>query len=338
MTFDQNPAPPSAEFPEVSVIMPVRNEVKEIEATLETVLGQVFDGTFEVVLADGSSTDGTRALIERRAAEDPRLCLVNNPHGGIPQGLNAALAAARGRYVVRVDGHSRIQPDFLQRLIDHLRAGTCEAAGGVIHAVGTTRFGRAVAAANDSPFGVGNAKHHYSDRLEIVDHVPFGAYIAARARAIGGWDESFVKNQDFEFDYRYALAGGRVLLDPSVVSDWRICETRAALARQYFNYGYWRFRSIARHPASFRPRWSVAPALVSTLAVGAAAAPTTVGRRLLSASGGSYAVFLTVASHRLASTRCCTRARDVAMALATMHLTWGGGFLVSAARLAVTGR
>jgi GT2 family glycosyltransferase len=314
--------------------MPVRNEAAELEQTLASVLGQAFDGEFEVIVADGRSTDETRELIRRKAMEDVRVQLVDNPHGGIAQGLNAALAAARGRYVVRVDGHARVPRDFLQKLVGHLRSGACEAAGGRIRGVGTTPFGRAVAAANDSPFGIGNAKHHYSERLEFVDHVPFGAYVTERARAIGGWDVRFVKNQDFEFDYRYGLAGGRVLLDPSVVSEWRIRETPRALRRQYFSYGYWRLRSLVHHPESLRIRWLAAPTLVAALAVGTATVPTAAGRRLLGLTAGSYAAFLGVASRRLSAKDSGVAARHIVAALATMHLSWGSGVLVSAGRFA----
>ena len=321
------------EAPEVSVIMPIRNEASEIVETLATVLSQRFDSTFEVVVADGRSSDGTRELVESVSSRDPRVRLVDNVHGGTPQGLNTALAAARGRYVVRVDGHARVPEDFLQRLVNHLRAGRCEAAGGRVRAVGSTWFGRAVAAANDSRFGIGNAAHHYATRSQLIDHVPFGAYITERVRALGGWDEAFVKNQDFEFDYRYALAGGRILLDPDVVSDWRIRERPRDLARQYFGYGFWRFRSLAHHPASLRVRWLVPPGLVATLIVGAATARTRRGRRALALVAGTYGVFVATGALSLARRRGVRIAPGCAVALATMHLAWGAGFLTSAARL-----
>jgi hypothetical protein len=219
----------------------------------------------------------------------------------------------------------------VRRLVGHLRSGGCEAAGGRKRAVGSGAFGRAVAEAHGSRFGIGDSKYHYSDRVELVDHVPFGAYLTERARAIGGWDEALVRNQDYEFDYRYGLAGGRILLDPSIVVDWQVREAPRALARQYYGYGYWKLRSLARHPGSLHLRWLVPPALVATLAGGIASSPTAPGRWVLAGATGSYAAFLAAGSALLARRAGPTQAPRLAAALAVMHLSWGTGFLVSAA-------
>jgi GT2 family glycosyltransferase len=245
--------------------------------------------------------------------------------------LNAALSAARGRYTVRVDGHSIAPPDFVERLVAHLEEGRCEGAGGIVRAVGRSPFGRAVALAHGSKFGIGNAKHHYADTPQLIDHIAHGAYFTDRLRAIGGFDPVFVRNQDYELDHRYRLAGGRLLLDPSVVFDWWVRDAPRALARQYFQYGYWRFRSLERHPDSFSLRWMVPPALVVVLATGLAASPTRAGRRLLAATGTAYGAGLALAA--AGQRRSPDRAAVVRLpiAFATMHLAWGSGFLASAA-------
>jgi glycosyltransferase involved in cell wall biosynthesis len=317
--------------PEVTIVMPVRNEERALDATLDAVLAQDLAEPFEVVVAEGASTDGTRALLERRAAADPRIRLVDNPTGATAAALNRALEAARGRYLVRVDGHSLPPRDYVRRLVEHLRSGACEAAGGRKRAVGSGAFGRAVAEAHGSRFGIGDSKYHYSDRVELVDHVPFGAYLTGRARALGGWDEELVRNQDYEFDYRYGAAGGRILLDPSIVVDWQVRERPGALARQYYGYGFWKLRSLARHPGSLHLRWLVPPALVAALAGGAAASPTAPGRWLLTGAAGSYGAFLAAGSALLARRSGPAQAPRLAAALAVMHLSWGAGFLASAA-------
>lgn len=319
--------------PEVTIVMPVRNEARSIEETLRLVLDQEVDAPFEVVVADGRSTDDTRALVEAVAARDSRVRLVDNPAGGTPQALNRALEAARGRYLVRVDGHSAPPPGYVQRLLDHLRSGECDGAGGRKIAVGTSEFGRAVAAAHGSRFGIGDSRYHFGGAVEYVDHVPFGAYATELARRIGGWDETFVRNQDYEFDYRFVTAGGRLLLDPSISIDWNVRESPQRLAKQYYEYGYWRFRSLARHPSSLHARWLVPPTLATALAVGAATSWTRPGRLLLGAAATSYGAVLAVGAHTLAQDARWkpSRARSAA-ALACMHLPWGAGFALSAAR------
>lgn len=320
--------------PEVTIIIPVRNEAANIKAVMDDVLAQVFDTSFEVVVADGRSTDGTATVLERMAAHDDRVRVVDNEHGGTPQGLNCALWNARGRYVLRMDGHAHIGSDYVQRLVDHLRSGTCEGAGGRKRAIGRGQFGRAVAAAHGSRFGIGDSKYHHSRVVELVDHVPFGAYVTQRARDIGGWDETFVRNQDFEFDYRYGLAGGRILLDPSIVAEWSVRETPKALASQYYQYGYWKFRALMRHPSSFHLRWLAPPTLVGVLALGALTAPARPGRLLLGTASTAYGGALSLGAVMLSRSLGPRLGPHAAAALGVMHLSWGTGFLVSAARTA----
>jgi succinoglycan biosynthesis protein ExoA len=318
--------------PDVSIVMPVRNEAPFLSEALESVCTQATDATLEILVVDGHSTDGTRDIIERWAAADDRLRLVDNPRRGIPQALNRGLSAARGRFLVRVDGHSSVPPNYVQTLVGHIEAGECEGAGGRKQAVGHGRFGKAVAAAHSSRLGIGDSKYHYLERQELVDHIPFGVYLTERARAIGGWDEQLQTNEDYDFDFRYQRAGGRLLLDPSVVFDWRVRETPRSLAHQYLAYGRGKARALLRHPSSLHLRWCVPPALVIGLAGGALFSWTMPGLLVLAVVGGSYAVFLLVGSATLGSRIGIRLIPHVALALATMHLSWGAGFLAGAGK------
>ena len=322
--------------PEVSVIMPVRNEAASLDATLASVCSQATDAPMEVIVVDDHSTDSTPSIIERWMAQDERVRLVSDPgRGGISQALNRGLEAARGRYLVRVDGHSIVPPDYVQALLDHIRSGACEGAGGHAHAVGQGHFGRAVAAAHGSHFGIGDSKHHFTQRQQLIDHIPFGAYVTELARAIGGWDEELRTNEDYDFNFRYHRAGGRLLFDPAIVVDWRVRETPARLARQYHAYGSGKSRTLARHPSSLHLRWLVPPTLVVSLAAGILLSWTRTGRVFLAVVGGSYALFLVAGAMVLGSRVGMQLAPHTALALGTMHLSWGTGFLVSAGKAAL---
>src|SRR5919112_6679420 len=323
--------------PEVSIIMPVRNEAASLDAALPSVCSQVTDASVEVIVVDDHSTDSSRSIIERWAARDEHVRLVSSPSRGIPQALNCGLEAARGRYLVRVDGHSIIPSDYVQALLDHIRSDTCEGAGGHKRAVGQGSFGRAVAAAHGSRLGIGDSKYHFSQRQELVDHIPFGAYVTELARAIGGWDEELSTNEDYDFDFRYQRAGGRLLLDPAIVVDWRVRGTPARLAPPYHAYGRGKFKSLARHPSLLNLRWLVPPMLVASLAAGILLSWTRPARVVLAVVGGSYSLFLVVGAAILGSRVGMRLAPHAALALGTMHLSWGTGFLVSAGK-AVLGR
>lgn len=321
--------------PEVSIIMPVRNEAASLDATLASVCAQATDASIEVIVVDDHSTDSSRSIVGRWVAQDERVRLVSSPRRGIPQTLNRGLEAARGRYLVRVDGHSIVPPGYVRGLLDHIRSGACEGAGGHKRAVGQGPFGRAVAAAHGSRFGIGDSKYHYTQRQELVDHIPFGAYVTKRARAIGGWDEELSTNEDYDFDFRYQQAGGRLLFDPAIVVDWRVRETPARLAHQYYAYGRGKFRALARHPSSLHLRWLVPPTLVVSLAAGTLLSWTRPGRVFLAVVGGSYALFLVVGAAILGSRVGTRLAPHAALALGIMHLSWGTGFLGSAAKTAL---
>src|SRR5829696_368870 len=316
--------------PEVSIIMPVRNEAASLDATLASVCSQATDASIEVIIVDDHSTDSSRSIIERWVTQDEHVRLVSSPRRGISQALNRGLEAAQGRYLVRVDGHSIVPPDYVQALLDHIRSGACEGAGGHKRAVGQGPFGRAVAAAHGSRFGIGNSKYHYLQRQELVDHIPFGAYVTEQARAIGGWDEECSTNEDYDFDFRYQQSGGRLLFGPAIVFDWRVRETPARLAHQYYAYGRGKFRTFARHPSSLHLRWLVPPMLVGSLAVGILLSWTTPGCVLLAVVGGSYGLFIVAGAAILGSRVGARLAPHVALALSIMHLSWGTGFLASA--------
>ena len=316
--------------PEVSIIMPVHNEAASLDATLASVCSQATDASIELIVVDDNSTDRSRSIIKRWADRDERVRLVNSPRRGIPQALNRGLKAARGRYLIRVDGHSIIPPDYVQALLDHIRSDACEGVGGHKRAVGQGTFGRAVAVAHGSRFGIGDSKYHHSQREELVDHIPFGAYVTERAHAIGGWDEKLSTNEDYDFDFRYQQAGGRLLFDPAIVVDWRVRETPARLAHQYYAYGRGKFTTLVRHPSSLHLRWLAPPMLVGSLAAAVLLSRTTPGRVLLAIVGGSYALFLTSGAAILGSRVGVRLAPHAALALGVMHLSWGTGFLVSA--------
>src|SRR5689334_15239013 len=100
--------------PTISIVIPCRNEARHIESCLDSVLA--FDrptGGFEVIVADGMSTDDTRAILARIAADSPQVRLIDNPQQTTPCGLNAGIRAARGEVIVRIDAHTDYAPDYL---------------------------------------------------------------------------------------------------------------------------------------------------------------------------------------------------------------------------------
>jgi succinoglycan biosynthesis protein ExoA len=307
----------------VTVVVPARNEERSIGACLDAVLAQDWDD-LEVLVVDGDSTDATAELVEKRSAEDPRVRLLRNPERIIPVSLNLALAEASGRWLVRVDAHATVPPDYVRRCVAHLRTGLYGGVGGRKDGVGRTPAGRAVAAAMASRFGVGGSTYHFGTQTQDVEHVPFGAYPVDLLRAVGGWDPRLRVNQDFELDYRLRAAGHRILFDPALHIDWECRQSVGDLFRQYRRYGKGKVTVARLHPASVRPRHLAAPALVGLLGLAAAA-----GLRRPRAAAVLAAPYLAVLG---AATAVNAPALDrearphLPLAFAAMHLGWGLGF------------
>src|SRR5215468_1614703 len=165
------------EAPFVSIVMPVRNEAGFIARSVGSALDQDYPPErFEIIVADGQSTDDTRSIVESLQSAHPNLKLIENPGGIAPTGLNAAIGASRGEIIVRVDGHCEIATDYVRRCVEHLRNDGVDGVGGPIETIGETTTAKAIAAAMSSKFGVGgSAFSTIKDRTMLADTAPFPA-------------------------------------------------------------------------------------------------------------------------------------------------------------------
>jgi hypothetical protein len=327
-------SPSSPERPLVSVLMPIREEAQHVERSLGSVLAQDYPADrLEVLVADGMSQDGTREIVASLAAGRGNVRLLDNPRGIVATGLNAAIAQARGEIFVRVDGHCEIAPDYVRRCVDHLVAGRAEGVGGPLETVGETRVARAIALAMSSRFGVGGSPFRtLRGQTRLVDTVAFPAYRRDVVERAGPFDEELVRNQDDEYNYRLRKLGARILLADDVRSRYWSRSSLSSLWRQYFQYGFWKVRVMQKHPRQMRPRQFAPPLFAGALLVLAAGSLFLPAARLaLGLLAGSYALFLAVASVRLAA-REPESLSVVPVALASLHVAYGLGFLTGLVR------
>lgn len=315
----------------VSIIVPARNEERSIGRTLDSLRRQDYPH-LQIIVADGASTDGTVAVVERHMAEDPRIEVVPNPRQITPVALNVALARARGKWLVRMDAHSVVDPGYVSAAVARLREGRWGGVGGRKDGDARTPAGRAIAAALASRFGVGGSVYHHGVTEQEVDHIPFGAYPTELVRELGGWDERLVTNQDFEFDYRLRRSGARLLFDPRLRIAWQSKETVRDFYLQYRRYGRGKVDVALLHPRSLRPRHLLPPLFVAYLAVAAVVAPARPRRA--AAMLAPYAAALAAASVQTARTLDDRRARAfVPAAFVAMHVGWGVGVWSRAVQL-----
>jgi glycosyltransferase involved in cell wall biosynthesis len=252
--------------PAVSVVIPCRNEEAHIEACVRSLLEQQSPaGGFEIIVADGRSTDRTREIVRRLSLSHPALRVLDNDAQIVSTGLNAGIAAARGRIIVRADAHTAYASDYVRNCVAALEASGADNVGGPWHAIGNDYVSRAVAAAFHSPFGSGGARAHNLTYEGPVDTVYLGCWHREIFQRLGGFDEELVRNQDDEFNLRIRRQGGTVWQSPAIRSWYQPRSSLRDLFRQYSQYGYWKVRVIRKHrlPASWRHL--VPPLLVLSL-------------------------------------------------------------------------
>lgn len=312
--------------------MPIRNEADFIERSLGAVLAQDYPrDRFEVLIADGMSTDSTREIV-RRVAGDHReipVHILDNPGQIVPTGFNAALAQAKGEIVVRVDGHAVIAPDYVSRCVEQLAISDAWGVGGPIETIGTNAFGETVALAMSSPFGVGDSAFRtIKDKMMIVDTVAFPAYIRRAINTAGPLDEELVRNQDDEYNYRLRKLGGKILLAPDIKSQYYSRSTPRALWRQYYQYGFYKVRVLQKHPAQMRPRQFIPPLFALGVLAGAVLASFRKSlRRLWIAGLAGYVLANVAASVKLARANGWQHLKRLPPVFFILHFSYGLGFL-----------
>jgi succinoglycan biosynthesis protein ExoA len=318
--------------PSVTLIMPIRNEAAFIARSLGAVLEQDYPhDRMEVLIADGMSTDETRDVITNLAAAYPdiRVTVLDNPGKIVPTGMNAALSRAQGEIIIRVDGHTIVAPDYVRECIAALERSGASNVGGRMDPVSEGKFGKATALATSSPFGVGGARFHYSNREESVDTVYMGAWPRDVFRRVGFFDEELVRNQDDELNYRLRSQGGKILLSPRIKSRYYNRSTNHALWRQYLQYGYWKVRVMQKHPPQMRPRQFVPPLFVSALLIPLLTSPVfALSKWIFLLVVASYVIANLAASVLLARKTSWRLLPLLPITFVILHVAYGLGFLI----------
>lgn len=318
-------AGPPDVWPDVDVVMPIRNEADHLEAAVAAVRCQDYPGRVRIFLGVGPSDDGTEHVAADLALHDESLAVIDNPGGLTPSALNRAIRAGRAPVVVRVDGHSELSDGYIRRAVETLHRTGAVNVGGRQTPVAVTPFEQAVAAATTSWLGTGGASYRVGGNEGPVDTVYLGVFDRAAIEAVGLFDERLIRNQDYELNIRLRKAGGTVWFDPSLSVGYRPRGSWKALARQYYEYGYWKSVVMRAHPESTRLRQLVPPLAVSGIVVGAALAPRYRLAAILPVTYGLTAFGTAVRARR----------PRLAAVVPLLHAAWSAGVIIGAVRSSV---
>ena len=321
-------------WPGVSVVMPVLNEERHLETAIRRVLDQEYPGELEVIVAVGPSADHTREIADALAAADSRIHVVDNPAARTPSALNLGIGASKHKIIVRVDGHGELTDGYIRRAVELLDETGAANVGGVMDAQGTTPFEQAVAIAYTTRLGLGGSAFHLAESPAAEAETVFlGVFRKEALIAVGGFDESMYRAQDWELNYRLRTNGHKIWFSPELRVTYRPRSTLRALAKQMYETGTWRRELVRRHPETANARYLAPPLAVLGVLGGSVSGllGVVLDSRLLRIGFVAPAGYLSVivGGSLLASRPMSAAARlRLPLVLVATHLAWGTGFLI----------
>jgi succinoglycan biosynthesis protein ExoA len=321
-------------WPGVSVVMPVLNEERHLETAIRRVLDQDYPGELEVIVAVGPSADRTREIADALAAADSRIHVVDNPAARTPSALNLGIGASKHKIIVRVDGHGELTDGYIRRAVELLDETGAANVGGVMDAQGTTPFEQAVAIAYTTRLGLGGSAFHLAESPAAEAETVFlGVFRKEALIAVGGFDESMYRAQDWELNYRLRTNGHKIWFSPELRVTYRPRSTLRALAKQMYETGTWRRELVRRHPETANARYLAPPLAVLGVLGGSVSGllGVVLDSRLLRIGFVAPAGYLSVivGGSLLASRPMSAAARlRLPLVLVATHLAWGTGFLI----------
>jgi len=314
--------------------MPVLNEERHLETAIRRVLDQEYPGELEVIVAVGPSADRTREIADALAAADSRIHVVDNPAARTPSALNLGIGASKHKIIVRVDGHGELTDGYIRRAVELLDETGAANVGGVMDAQGTTPFEQAVAIAYTTRLGLGGSAFHLAESPAAEAETVFlGVFRKEALIAVGGFDESMYRAQDWELNYRLRTNGHKIWFSPELRVTYRPRSTLRALAKQMYETGTWRRELVRRHPETANARYLAPPLAVLGVLGGSVSGllGVVLDSRLLRIGFVAPAGYLSVivGGSLLASRPMSAAARlRLPLVLVATHLAWGIGFLI----------
>jgi glycosyltransferase involved in cell wall biosynthesis len=316
-------ASPNA-HPSVSVILPVLNEEHHLRSAVTSVLSQSYPGQLEVLIALGPSKDKTNAVAHELANADARIKLVDNPDGRTTVGMNKCINLAKHDYIVRVDAHSELPEGYIRRGIEILLEVGADELGGIMDAKGRSAFQKAVAWAYTSRFGVGGASYHVGGEAGEAESAYMGIFKKSALLAVNGYDETIVRGEDWNLAQRIKSNGGLVWFTPELRVTYWPRGRFDRLVKQFWSTGVWRGDLTRRDIRGASIRYFAPPVLVLGLLAGLLflAAGNVLGIVPLAAYLAAVAGLAVISGGLSMKSRVA-----LVVALPTIHLSWGAGFI-----------
>jgi len=322
----------SSQTPQVSVLIPCRNEAKHIEHCLTNIYGFAPPpGGFEVIVIDGMSNDGTREILSQLKSRFPDFILIDNSDKIVPRAMNLGIQYAKGEYIVRADARCIHPKSYLCDLIElSQRTGADNVGGVLVPEFGNTYTQNAIALAYKSRIAMGGALRDRGDFIGETDTVYGGCFKRKRLLEVGMYDEAMVRNQDDELSFRLRKRGGKIIQDSRIKIRYYPRKSFWHLFKQFMQYGYWKVSVIKKHPKQASLRHFLPAILVAGLMLLIVAAPiNSYALDGLMIYSIGYLLPVSFESFKLVFKSKLKYWPGVSLAITLIHFGFGIGFVVS---------
>lgn len=312
-------------LPYVSIVIPLRNEESFIARCLDSIMASDYpNDRFEVLIADGMSTDKSREIVLRYSKKYSNIRLLENPKKLRVTANNVGIRASKGEIIISMDAHVLYAPDYIRQCVELLQTTGAANVGGVQKATGYNYVTDVIAFATSTPFGIGDAEFRYSKKAKWVDTVYLGAWYKKTLEDVGLFNEEWVRNGDYELNYRIRKAGGKIFLSPQIKCRYFVRGSLPNLAKQYLLYGMWRVKTLVTHPNSIRWRHLLPPILILWLS--SSPILSAFGIKLWWIPIISYLVYTILVSLGIALSNGIAYFPPLIPTLWIIHVCWGLGF------------
>jgi GT2 family glycosyltransferase len=231
----------------VSVVIPCRNEEKNIRGCVESILSSNYSN-MEIVVVDGMSDDGTREILDQLSKEYSNVQYVDNPHQLTPYAFNIGCKAASGFYVQIVGSRNTLDPNYIPLLVKALEENPeIGCVGGDYQHVYDTNFSRYITYAMESKFGVGSSNYRTKKESAYVDTVGIPMYRKSIFDEVGYFDERLTRNQDDDFNFRVTQAGYKIYYVFEAKTQYYVRGSLNKLFKQFSQYGYFKVFVNKKH-------------------------------------------------------------------------------------------
>jgi len=311
-------------LPFVSLVMPVRNESKYIGPAIDSIVESTYPKELiELIVVDGQSSDET-IDIANRYQDVLKITVLSNTKRTVPGSMNLGIEQAQGEIIVRLDAHAIYSSRYISSCVNLLLTTNAWNVGGTQNAIGETLFGKAVALAVNSRLGAGSSYDVRSDN-RWTDTVFLGAWWKKTLAHLGGFDEDWTVNQDYELNLRIRQAGGGILYSPDIEVSYFTRSTPKSLFRQFFRYGKWRVKTLNKYPAMANPKHFLPPLALMAMVIGLIATAAGYYQPIAVLGIGYLGVLVWITAPKITagSPRVLLQ---VPISSIILHLSWSMGF------------